>query len=172
MSNIPFVLGQLTDEDVDWLASVGERREVPVGTLLVEKNQPVEWVSIVLSGRFSLWGAAGSGIVGAGEMIGEISFIDSIPPSADVVASEDSTVLAVPHAALRERLQADLAFAARFYRAVAMMVVERLRDAAAVASGVPRPPEEIAGDGLGAVVAWQRFERLLEVVGRGGDAAS
>jgi CRP/FNR family transcriptional regulator, cyclic AMP receptor protein len=172
MSNIPFVLGQLTDDDIDWLARVGERREVPVGTLLVEKNLPVEWISIVLQGRFSLYGAAGSGVIGAGEMIGEISFIDSIPPSADVVASEDSLVLAVPHAALRERLQADREFAVRFYRAVAMMLVERLRDAAAVASGMPRPPEEIAGDGLGAVTAWQRFERLADAVARGrGDSS-
>jgi CRP/FNR family transcriptional regulator, cyclic AMP receptor protein len=164
MSNIPFVLGQLTDADVDWLARVGERREVPVGTLLVEKNLPVEWIFILLQGRFSLYGAAGSGVIGAGEMIGEISFIDSIPPSADVVASEDSVVLAVPHTALRERLLSEPEFAVRFYRAAAMMLAERLRDAAAVASGMPRPPEEIAGDGLGAVTAWQRFERLVDLV--------
>jgi CRP/FNR family transcriptional regulator, cyclic AMP receptor protein len=166
MSNIPFVLGQLTEADIDWLARTGERREVPVGTLLVEKNQPLAWLSIVLEGRFSLYGAAGSGVIGAGEVIGEISFVDSIPPSADVVASEDCVVLAVPREALREKLNADREFAVRFYRAVAMMLAERLRDAAAVASGMPRPPEEIAGDGLGAVVAWQRFERLLEAVRR------
>ena len=164
MSNIPFVLGQLSEADIDWLAKHGERREVPIGTLLVEKNQPVEWVSIVLQGRFSLYGAAGSGIIGTGEMIGEVSFVDSIPPSADVVASEDCVVLAVPHAALRGRLEADRDFGVRFYRAVAMMLADRLRDTAAVASGMPRPPEELAGDGAGAVVAWQRLERLADAV--------
>jgi CRP-like cAMP-binding protein len=167
MSNIPFVLGQLSEADIDWLARHGERREVPIGTLLVEKNQPVEWVSIVLQGRFSLYGAAGSGVVGAGEMIGEVSFVDSIPPSADVVASEDCVVLAVPHAALRERLEADREFAVRFYRAVAIMLAERLRDTAAVASGVPRPEAELAGDGPSAVVAWRRLDRLADAVRRG-----
>jgi CRP-like cAMP-binding protein len=167
MSNIPFVLGQLTEADIDWLARHGERREVPVGTLLVEKNLPVAWIFIVLQGRFSLYGAAGSGVIGTGEMIGEVSFVDSIPPSADVVASEDCVVLAVPHAALREHLDTDRDFGVRFYRAVAMMLAERLRDAAAVASGMPRPPEEIAGDGLGALAAWQRLERLTEAVGEG-----
>ncbi len=42
-----------------------------------------------------------------GEVIGEVSFIDSRPPSATVTAKRDSMVGAVPAPLLRQKLDAD-----------------------------------------------------------------
>jgi CRP/FNR family cyclic AMP-dependent transcriptional regulator len=60
-------------------------------------------------------------------MVGEMSFVDARPPSASVVALEDSLVLSIPVAALRDRLN-DPPFAARFYRALAVFLADRLRN--------------------------------------------
>jgi CRP-like cAMP-binding protein len=67
----------------------------------------------------------------AGEIVGEISFVDSRPPSASVKATVDSQVLAVPKAALYAKLQKDLGFASRFYLSVATFLADRLRVATA-----------------------------------------
>jgi len=59
--------------------------------------------------------------------VGEMSFLDSRAPSATVAALRDSAVLAIPRDALASRLQEQTAFAARFYRALAMFLSSRLR---------------------------------------------
>jgi CRP-like cAMP-binding protein len=166
MANVPFMLSELSEADVDWLTGHGQKRSVPVGTLLIEQGKPIEWIYIVLEGRFSLYGAAGSGAIGLGEMIGEMSFVDTNPPSADVVASEDSKVLAVERRALAAQFEKDPAFAARFFRAIAVLLAERLRDAGAVASGRQRPLKEMMGQGAeAAVTAWHRLGRMMEQLG-------
>jgi CRP/FNR family transcriptional regulator, cyclic AMP receptor protein len=63
----------------------------------------------------------------SGEIVGEMSFVDSRPPSATVQAVEPSSVLAIPRLALKARLSQDAFFAARFYRAMAVFLSDRLR---------------------------------------------
>src|SRR5207245_5371051 len=58
---------------------------------------------------------------------GEISFVDSRPPSATVTAITDSVVGAVPIEALEHKLKRDAPFAARFYKAIAVALADRLR---------------------------------------------
>src|SRR5262249_38112709 len=117
-----YLMGILNDMDVEWLAKVGKTRFMAPGTLLIREGTTVEDVFIILDGKLSvLVKAMGDREVAgllAGEIVGEISFVDSRPPSASVVASEESHVLAVPRAVLINKLQTDDAFAARFYRAV------------------------------------------------------
>ena len=81
-----------------------------------------------------------------GEVLGEMSFIDSRPPSASVITVERSYLLSVSKNLLSERLNIDTAFAARFYRALAIFLGSRLRatvatlgyfDKAARASALP-----------------------------------
>ena len=62
-----------------------------------------------------------------GEVMGEMSFVDSAPPSATVQALETSMVLAIPRRRLNKRLTEDAGFAGRFYRALAMFLAGRLR---------------------------------------------
>jgi len=158
-----YVLAQLTDADIDWLRATGRRREVPLGAVLIEQGRPIEAVFIVLEGRLSVYGAAGSGDIGIGEMLGEISFVDARPPSADVVANEDSVVLAVPRRDLQLKLDADPGFAARLYRAIALLLSHRLRDAAIAASGPPvgqAPPDPAASEAERERRA-ERFEATL-----------
>ncbi|HEY9856920.1 MAG TPA: cyclic nucleotide-binding domain-containing protein, partial [Stenomitos sp.] len=65
--------------------------------------------------------------LGAGEIVGEMSMVDDAPPSATVRALGESRVLAIPRPALSRKLSDDQGFAARFYRAMAIFLSDRLR---------------------------------------------
>jgi CRP-like cAMP-binding protein len=62
----------------------------------------------------------------SGEIVGEMSFVDSRPPSASVYATQDSHLLALRRDLLSEKLLKDTGFAARFYRAIAIFLADRL----------------------------------------------
>ena len=128
-------LGILNDSDIDWLVHAGAKREVAPGGVLVSEGEPIDAVFLVIDGRFSVAVAALGGREVAqlmsGEVIGEMSFVDSHPPSASVRALEHSAVLAVPRTRLSAKLGEDMAFASRFYRALAVFLADRLRSTVA-----------------------------------------
>ena len=62
-----------------------------------------------------------------GEIVGEMSLIDTRPTSATVLSDGPAHVLELDKAALVARLAANTGFAARFYKAVAMALSDRLR---------------------------------------------
>lgn len=132
MRKVLFILGELTDGDVEWLIATGHRRQAAPGTILITEGVPTDALYFVLDGHFSV--TAGRSAVelariGAGEILGEMSFIDSAPPSATVTALGAGLVLAVPRDVLAQKLKQDAPFAARFYRALAIFLSDRLRSA-------------------------------------------
>ena len=122
----------LGDEDILWLFKVGEERVVGRGTALVHEGVRPNAIFIVIRGGFSV------GVdtladeplakLGAGELIGEISFLEGSPASATIVADEESAVLVVDSQVLNERARENTAFAARMYRAFALVAERRLRN--------------------------------------------
>jgi CRP/FNR family transcriptional regulator, cyclic AMP receptor protein len=128
-------LGVLDDSDISWLVKTGTRKELPPGEFLVHEGRALESIFLVIDGRFSVTLAALGGREVAsllsGEIIGEMSFVDSNPPSASVRAVDPSSVLAIPRSLLAGRLSEDPPFAARFYRAVAIFLADRLRSTVA-----------------------------------------
>src|SRR4029077_368788 len=64
----------------------------------------------------------------AGEIVGEMSFVDARPPSATRRGLEDSTVFAISKPVLTDKLSRDLGFAARFYRALAIYLSTTVRE--------------------------------------------
>lgn len=131
MRKVLFILGEFDDEDVDWMVDNGRKVVHPRGGVLIREGEPVPVISILLDGELSvtLSAMAGKEIARlyAGEVLGELSFLDSRPPSATVTAMEDVTVLSIPRETLRRKLEEDLGFAARFYRAIGMFLASRLR---------------------------------------------
>lgn len=126
-----YFLGILNDSDIDWLVSAGMRRDVAAGVNIIDEGRPLDSLFLVIHGAFSVRVAALGGKqvarLMAGEVMGEMSFVDSAPPSATVQALETSMVLAIPCRRLNQRLADDLGFAGRFYRALAMFLADRLR---------------------------------------------
>ena len=129
MRKVLFILGQLNDSDVEWLATHGTRRPIADGEIIVREGSVIDSLFITLSGQFrvSLGDDQEVARLGAGEVVGEIAFVDAAPPSATVTAVGPAVVLALPKALLQQRLSADTPFAARFYRALAIFLADRLR---------------------------------------------
>jgi CRP/FNR family cyclic AMP-dependent transcriptional regulator len=128
-------LGILDDADISWLVKVGSRRQLFRNDVLIREGTVPESIFLVIEGRFSVTMSSLNGreiaSLSAGEVIGEMSFVDSRPPSASVLACEPSRVLAVPRHLLVERLAESPPFAARFYRALAAFLADRLRNTVA-----------------------------------------
>ena len=165
-----FILGQLNDADVEWLARRGERRRLADREVIVEEGRPVDSLFITLGGELRVTLRNGQEVarLGVGEVVGEIAFVDFSPPSATVAAAGDGVVLALPKAALQQRLADDVAFAARFYRAMAFFLADRLRATNRRLGDGPgaRPPADADGELDPGVLdsfadAGARFARLL-----------
>ncbi|HYZ26500.1 MAG TPA: cyclic nucleotide-binding domain-containing protein [Geminicoccaceae bacterium] len=130
MRKVLYILGQLDDADVEWMAEVGYRERVADGQVLIPEGQEIDAIYIVLEGEVTV-DVAGLGEIarlGCGEIVGEMSFVDARPPSATVAASGEGQVLRLDRGVLLDRLKTDDAFASRFYHAIAVFLADRLRE--------------------------------------------
>ncbi len=130
MRKVLFLFGQLSDSDLEWLIACGRKQIVPAGTVLVREGQDIDTLYILMEGLFEVSGTQIGDKpfrLSCGEVVGEVSLLDSRPPTATVTATADSIVLAIPRAELIRKLAEDAEFAARFYRALAIFLAHRLR---------------------------------------------
>jgi CRP/FNR family cyclic AMP-dependent transcriptional regulator len=165
------LMGTLTDEDVEWIGKNGVTALTPSGATLISQGEPIEDVFILLEGKLSVRtrGTGDREIAGllAGEIVGEMSLVDSRPPSASVVAARDSQVLVLSRAALNRKLSADGAFAGRFYKGLAVLLADRLRKTTSnLGYGVWKEgedPDELDDTMMdNASLGATRFDRLLK----------
>lgn len=129
MRKVLYILGQLDDEDIEWMARKGRRFQATAGTVLIREGMPVGDLFFVLSGEVAVV-VSGVGEVarlGRGEVVGEMSLVDSAPPSATVEAAEGALILAVDKRDLQARLAENPGFCGRFYKALAIFLADRLR---------------------------------------------
>ncbi len=181
MRKVLFLFGQLNDDDVEWMLAAGAKRFLSAGVTLIEQGVPVDAVFILLEGRLGVWLKGRRGPereiarLNAGEIVGEMSFVDARPPSATVRAVEDSTVFAVAKSVLNAKLAADQGFAARFYRALAIYLSTTVRERHRALGGsntgeVVEEGEEDDIDELdanvldGVYLAGERFDRMVKRV--------
>ena len=123
-----YILGKLEDGDVNWLGTNGVSQHLKAGTVIVRQGEPVDWLFIVIDGQLLVFsGTFEIAKLAAGEVVGEISFVDSRPPSASVRAAVDSQVLAINKELLSGKLLKDPGFSSRFYLALAIFLADRLR---------------------------------------------
>lgn len=144
MRKVLYLFGQLTDSDVDWLVAHGTKKVLPAGAVLISEGVRAEALYILLEGEVNVHSQRARRAIarlGPGEVAGEMSFIDARPPSATVTAATDVTVFAVLARALHGELESDVGFAARFYRALAIYLSDRVRRATAEEVGLD--PAEI-----------------------------
>ena len=86
MRKVLFILSELADGDVDWMIQNGTKTAFPCGSVLIREGEPIEVLYVLLDGKLEVSLAALGGKVVAvlqcGEILGELSFLDSRPPSA------------------------------------------------------------------------------------------
>ncbi|TAD93619.1 MAG: cyclic nucleotide-binding protein, partial [Oscillatoriales cyanobacterium] len=131
MSKVLVILGELSDRDIDWMIANGKRTQIKAGTTLITEGKPLEALYIVLDGTLSVFASSVGnkqiGTIIAGEVLGEMSFVDGRLPSASVLALEECLILSISRRLLTEKLEQDVLFSLRFYRAITKFLSSRLR---------------------------------------------
>jgi len=166
-----FIFSGLSDGDVDWLAQAGQRIHVDPGTVLIPLGSRVDNLFFVLDGRLLIRANNGSVLASnleSGEIIGEMSLVDPAPTAVSVEAASESTLLRIPDDVVRNKLAADPAFAARFYRALCVFMADRLRQTTTrfgygAATEDQHAKDELNEELLDNVhLAGARFDRMLK----------
>ncbi|MEM1278268.1 MAG: cyclic nucleotide-binding domain-containing protein [Pseudomonadota bacterium] len=124
-----YILGDLDDSDLIWLAKAGSVIHPKAGTEVIAAGNPINDLFIVTSGDLEVITPARKRIaeLGVGDVVGEMSFVEKRSPSVSVQTKSDCRLLAIPRAALFEEFARNTGFAARFYRALAVFLSDRLR---------------------------------------------
>jgi CRP/FNR family transcriptional regulator, cyclic AMP receptor protein len=131
MKKVLYIFGQLSDNDIEWLINSGTKEKIPEGEILIKKGDIVENLFIVLDGEFAILAGKNNEKkiteLESGEIIGEMSFVDSTPPIVDVKALRDSFVYKISRIKLNEKIEKDVSFSAHFYKAISIFLADRLR---------------------------------------------
>jgi CRP/FNR family cyclic AMP-dependent transcriptional regulator len=158
-----YILGELDDGDIGWLARNGRTRTLAAGEQLITAGREVRDLYFVTDGQLAVATAGGSRLstLAVGDVVGEMSFVEKRLPSASVAALGAAQILAVPREALLAAFEQDTGFAARFYRALAIFLSDRLRTATADGAG-----DDELDEGLLDTLhqAGDRFVRLLNLL--------
>ena len=153
MRKVLFVLGELHDEDLQWMSDAGRVQEFADGETLIEEGVRNHRLLILTEGKVSVRQRAQGGReitrMNVGEMAGDISLLDSRPPTATLVASGPVRAFVLEHSALLTKMERDTSFAAHFYRAIALFLANRLHRAetAGAADGQPQLDEDVQDEG-------------------------
>jgi CRP-like cAMP-binding protein len=130
MKRVLFLLGHLNDLDIEWMMNNGSKAELETGDRLILKGETIENLYIILSGEFSITDGESQkhiALIGPGEIVGEMSFLESRPPSVSVIATEKSTIYSISRESMNSRLDNNLEFRANFYYAISLFLSNRLR---------------------------------------------
>ncbi len=125
-------LEHLPRTDRERLMTVGDVRHLEEGEYLLRRGSQSGDLFCVESGRLEVLDARQSpevvlDVLSAGRVVGEMSFVDQSPRAADVRALEPSSVHHWPSEDLQRLISSDQGLNARFYRALSLSTVERLR---------------------------------------------
>ncbi len=144
-------MATLDDRDIDWLIANGVKQKIIEGKQIITEGTQIDSMYLVLEGSFEVQTRSGNVFARllSGELMGEISFVHSMPATATVRAAEPSVVMSISRARLQEKLCEDVEFACRFYHALASFLADRLRATVAKLGGSKRQEDdEDAGDEL------------------------
>ncbi len=109
LADIP-LFKNLAADQLDWLEQHLHRRVFSAGSSLAMTEQPGEVVFIILEGTIKIYKQNLDGtdvilaILGAGDTVGEMSLVDSVGRSANIVTQEKSTLLWMDKSTFQECL--------------------------------------------------------------------
>src|ERR1700719_3780138 len=125
----------------DWALVVDKavRMHFKSGEALVQKGRRSHGLYLVLTGNalVQIPTHGGSFGVGAGEICGEISFLDELPATANVVAKEPVEAYYLDRPTLQSLFELFPHLGSRFYHSLAAILSRRLRELIAPSSGPP-----------------------------------
>jgi CRP-like cAMP-binding protein len=120
----------LTPNDWALIADKAARRQFKAGEFIVQQGKRTHGVYLLLKGTASVQIAAqGASLgIGAGEACGEISFLDELPATANVVAKEEVEAYYLDRPTLQSMFELFPHLGSRFYHSLAAILSRRLRE--------------------------------------------
>jgi bacteriocin-type transport-associated protein len=134
LRKVLLVFGEWNELDVAWLAKLGRRLDPDLSQPFINQGDELDDIYVVLAGEAEVFIDVDGRLtpVGSsrrGEILGEMSFLGGNErATATVQPSESMTLLAVPKASIRSKLNDDAGFAQRFHRSLAVLLSHRCRD--------------------------------------------
>jgi extracellular factor (EF) 3-hydroxypalmitic acid methyl ester biosynthesis protein len=119
----------LTANDWTLIADKAVRRHFKAGENLVHRDRRTQGIFLLLKGTATVEIAAQPPReIRPGEVCGEISFLDELPATANVVAKEPIEAYYLDHATLRSLFELFPHLGSRFYHSLASILSRRLRE--------------------------------------------
>lgn len=136
------LFAKLSYDETNALAALARRESKARGTVIVEEEALGAALYVVLKGkvrveRSSPEGTDVLGVLGEGELFGEMSLIEDLLTSARVVADADVDLLCIPRLPFEKLLAGSDRLALKVYRAFCRQISERLRKANALLAAKP-----------------------------------
>jgi CRP-like cAMP-binding protein len=115
------------------LAAICDTVRRGAGTVLVQESALGEFLFVVRTGRVSVDKGEGAarlhlGVMGAGELFGEMALVDDVLTQATVTALDDVELLVVPRAKLDALLASDAVLALKVYRSFCRALSRKIRE--------------------------------------------
>jgi CRP-like cAMP-binding protein/SAM-dependent methyltransferase len=111
------VLSRLSGQDIDWILDFGTETELAPEAILLSEGSRPDAISLIVRGIMQVFLGSDSknpiAILGPGQLVGEMSFLEDRPASASVAAVEPTTIISLPTLLLQSKLDNDPQFAAR-----------------------------------------------------------
>jgi len=123
-------LAYLTANDWALIADKASRMQFKAGEQFVHRGKRTHGVYFLVKGTASVQ-IAGHGKareIGPGEVCGEISFLDELPATADVVAGDPVLAYYLDRPTLQSLFELFPHLGSRFYRSLASILSRRLRE--------------------------------------------
>lgn len=119
----------LTANDWALISDKAVRRQFKAGDYIVHRERRTHGVYVLLKGTAEVQiPEQGSREIGPGEVCGEISFLDELPGSANVVASEAVEAFYLDRPTLQSLFELFPHLGSRFYHSLAAILSRRLRE--------------------------------------------
>jgi len=123
------------EADVLAVRSLGRLMVVTPGTVVLRAGEPATWLGLVVRGSFGVEMPVGPeyrriGLLGPGEVFGEMSFVDGGPQVADIVALDSGSVIRIERDELDEFARRNPRIAVALVRSLAALLSQRLRGSA------------------------------------------
>ncbi len=141
------VFKYLKDDEYQSLLQTAERKIFKPGALLIRQGEEQTSLHILVKGDAKVVRDHEGFMVdisrrGPGEIFGDMSFIEGHPASASVEACDPEVLaIVIGHANIQKFMQADPAFAGRFYQSLAEILSRRLRETTDIVDASQSPQD-------------------------------
>jgi len=119
----------LTANDWKLIADKAMRRDFKRSNTIVGRGKRTHGIFLLLKGTASVQiPSQGARRIGPGEICGEISFLDELPATANVVAEEEVVAYYLDRPTLQSLFELFPHLGSRFYQSLASILSRRLRE--------------------------------------------